>query len=270
MLNLKSLLTKILTEGICKSKVTQITGEILTSTKNAGGTNLVAFGYYATTATSVSTLWTEVRYSSGCFGSITLSSAETLGSVTIPADSYGFFYLPHRSGGKNGATQSDNCNYGTIYLAGVYNTYRTRFYSVACYSGNLQASTSKWLYSILFGQTGVTKNTASSLPYTLDWSNTVGSVTTTYASTYDRAVHFVTITLNITCNTKSTSWTTSSTRAGSMTSTYAPLATVYAAFSNSSGETLQVQIATNGYIYCRDGTAGQQYSGSVTFITKAT
>lgn len=270
MLNLKSLLTKILTEGICKSKVTQMTGEILTSTKNAGGTNLVAFGYYATTATSVSALWTEVRYSSGCFGSITLSSAETLGSVSVPSGSYGFFYLPHRSGGKNGASQSDNCNYGTLYLAGVYSTYRSRFYSVACYSGNLQATTSKWLYSILFGQTAVTANSTSGLPYTLNWSSTTGSITSNYTSTYDRTPHFVTIALNIKCNTVSTSWTTSSTRAGSMTSTYAPLAAVYAAFSNSSGQTLQVQIATNGYIYCRDGTAGNQYSGSVTFITKAT
>ena len=88
MLNVKSLLTKILNEGICLSKSTPMTGEIKTSTKNLGGTNLIGFGYYSTSVTTFSDLWTEIRYSSGCFGTITTSAAETVGSVSIPSGTY--------------------------------------------------------------------------------------------------------------------------------------------------------------------------------------
>lgn len=90
--------------------------QIYTSFKNA-----VATGSYQATATTIENLITELRYSSGVMGSANIATAytsPTTGQV-IAAGWYNFEYIPHRSGGANGAASGDNCDYGTLLLYGM-------------------------------------------------------------------------------------------------------------------------------------------------------
>lgn len=106
-----------------------MTGQILTSFKNS-----VATGSYLPVAQTVPALIEEVRYSSGCMGSVSITTAYTLNGITIPTGWYNFLYVPHRSGGVNGQASGDNCNYGQCMLwamtasSGIYSI---RFTSAA-------------------------------------------------------------------------------------------------------------------------------------------
>ena len=91
-----------------------MTGQLKTSFNES-----VAMGSYGATATTVPNLAAELRYSSGCAGSANIGTAYTLSGVTIATGWYNFLYMPHRSGGINGTASGDNCNYGTILLAGM-------------------------------------------------------------------------------------------------------------------------------------------------------
>lgn len=94
-----------------------MTGQLLTSFKSS-----VAIGSYESTATTVPNLVAEVRYSSGCMGSVsigTLYDNPTVANEDIAAGWYNFIYSPHRSGGVNGAASGDNHNYGTLFLIGM-------------------------------------------------------------------------------------------------------------------------------------------------------
>lgn len=91
-----------------------MTGQIKTSYKDS-----IAMGSYGTRQQTLSDFCNEVRFSSGCMGSISLSTAVTADNVTIPTSWYNFIYTPHRSGGANGAASGDNCNYGTLLLFGM-------------------------------------------------------------------------------------------------------------------------------------------------------
>ena len=88
-----------------------MTGQIKTSFKSS-----IAMGSYASDTTTIPDLIGEVRYSSGCAGSFQLQTAYTKNSITIPTAWYNFLYIPHRSGGVNGAASDDNCSYGVLYL----------------------------------------------------------------------------------------------------------------------------------------------------------
>ncbi len=103
-----------------------MTGQLKTSFKES-----VAMGSYGATSGTIPNLINELRYSSGCCGSFALSTAYTLSGYTIGTGWYNFFYIPHRSGGKNGAADSDNCNYGTLILFGmtVNGAWRIRYSS---------------------------------------------------------------------------------------------------------------------------------------------
>lgn len=94
-----------------------MTGQLLTSFKSS-----VAIGSYESTATTVPNLVAEVRYSSGCMGSVsigTLYDNPTVANEDIATGWYNFIYSPHRSGGVNGAASGDNHNYGTLFLIGM-------------------------------------------------------------------------------------------------------------------------------------------------------
>lgn len=93
-------------------------GQIKTSFKSS-----IAMGSYQAVATTVPNLVDEVRYSSGCAGSVSIGTNYTANSVTITAGWYNFMYMPHRSGGVNGSASGDNCNYGNLLLFGMNNTY---------------------------------------------------------------------------------------------------------------------------------------------------
>lgn len=94
-----------------------MSGQLLTSYKSS-----VAMGSYGTSQTTVDGFVDEVRYSSGCMGSISVNTAYTKDGVTIPTGWYNFIYSPHRNGGKNGSANGDNQNYGNLLLMGMNNT----------------------------------------------------------------------------------------------------------------------------------------------------
>lgn len=85
-------------------------GQILTSFKGS-----VAVGSYQAVAKTIPDLVNELRYSSGCMGSANITSS--YGSM--PAGWYNFIYIPHRSGGFNGAARGDNCDYGSLIMIGM-------------------------------------------------------------------------------------------------------------------------------------------------------
>jgi len=89
----------------------QMAGQIKTSFKSS-----VAIGSYGSAKGTIPNLLEEVRYSSGCMGSFSLTTAYTLNNITLPTGWYNFMYIPHRSGGVNGAASGDNCDYGALYL----------------------------------------------------------------------------------------------------------------------------------------------------------
>ena len=91
-----------------------MTGQVKTSYKES-----IAMGSYGTRQQTLSDFCNEVRFSSGCMGSISITTAVTANNVTIPTSWYNFIYTPHRSGGVNGAASGDNCNYGTLLLFGM-------------------------------------------------------------------------------------------------------------------------------------------------------
>ena len=107
-------LSKCSTGNIIGSNGGTMTGQLLTSFKNS-----VAMGSYGASATTVPNLVAELRFSSGCMGSASISTAYTKGSITIPTGWYNFIYSPHRSGGANGSASGDNCNYGNLLLMGM-------------------------------------------------------------------------------------------------------------------------------------------------------
>lgn len=116
--------TSIITDAVDKlenNKVSKsgdsMSGQLLTSYKSS-----VAMGSYGTSQTTVDGFVDEVRYSSGCMGSISVNTAYTKDGVTIPTGWYNFIYSPHRNGGKNGSANGDNQNYGNLLLMGMNNT----------------------------------------------------------------------------------------------------------------------------------------------------
>ena len=105
-----------------------MTGQILTSFKNS-----VAVGSYQAAATTIPKLVEELRYSSGCMGSASISAAYG----QMPTGWYNFIYIPHRSGGKNGSAVGDNCNYGNLILIGM--TMTNQAWIVNFISGNIES-----------------------------------------------------------------------------------------------------------------------------------
>lgn len=93
---------------------TTATEQIKTSFKNS-----IAMGSYGSAQQTLSNLCNEVRFSSGCMGSASITTAVTAYGVTIPATWYNYIFAPHRSGGVNGNASGDNCNYGSLLLMGM-------------------------------------------------------------------------------------------------------------------------------------------------------
>ena len=88
-----------------------MTGQIKTSFKES-----VVPGLYESSQTTIPNLIEEVRFSSGSAGSFNLTTAYSLNGITVPTGWYNFIWIPHRTGGVNGTANSDNCNYGILYL----------------------------------------------------------------------------------------------------------------------------------------------------------
>ena len=81
-------------------------------------------------SSTIEDLITELRYSNGAMGSVSIGTAYTKDGVTVSAAWYNFLWIPHRIGGLNGEANNDNCNYGTLLLfsmTGSQGIYRIRF-----------------------------------------------------------------------------------------------------------------------------------------------
>lgn len=98
------------------ANVFRFAGRIFTSFKDA-----VAIGSYAPAANTIPNLLDDVRLSSGCIGSVSITTAYTSNGITIPATWYNYIYIPHRTGGIDGSATGagDNVNYGTLILSGM-------------------------------------------------------------------------------------------------------------------------------------------------------
>ena len=105
-----------------------MTGQLKTSFNQA-----VAIGSYQANSVTIETLIEEVRYSSGCMGSVNLTSNYTKDGITIGGAWYNFIWIPHRSGGIDGSASGDNCDYGNLLLIAMTgdrnNTYLLGFSS---------------------------------------------------------------------------------------------------------------------------------------------
>lgn len=125
-----------------------MSGQILTSFKNS-----VAVGSYQATATTIPDLVQELRYSSGCMGSVSISEAYN----QIPGSAwYNFIYIPHRSGGVNGAARDDNCDYGNLILIGM--TVKDQAWIVEFQSGSIKSYFSIRNTDTTYGLASTTSN----------------------------------------------------------------------------------------------------------------
>ena len=133
MLNLKALLTQILNILTLKSGVT-MTGEVQTST----GAVAMGSGQIGTeNGLTIAEFVNQVRYSSGAMGSVKINSS-TAGGYTF-SGWYNYIYIPHRSGGLNGAARTsggtDNHNYGNVMLCHM--TTGGQFYNIRVTGGTI-------------------------------------------------------------------------------------------------------------------------------------
>lgn len=116
-----------------------MTGEIKTSFKSS-----VAMGSYQAAATTIPNLVEEVRYSSGCMGSVSIGTAYTASNGgTIAAGWYNFIYSPHRSGGNNGAASGDNHLYGNLILMSMTDNFGC--WNIRVSGGSISTSKRIWL-----------------------------------------------------------------------------------------------------------------------------
>lgn len=105
-----------------------MTGQIKTSFKDS-----VAIGSYGATSTTLEDVINELRFSSGCMGSVSL--AKDYGIVV--AGWYNYIYIPHRTGGLNGNANGDNANYGAMILIGMTSPSEGHAYVLTHYNGSV-------------------------------------------------------------------------------------------------------------------------------------
>ena len=134
----------------------------------------IANGAYVPSSTTVESLCNEISKSSGCSGSVSLVKC-TWNNVVIPAGWYNYLYIPHRTGGKNGAENGDNHQYGTLLLFGMTSSIFSQCFRVA-WQGNKVAN----IEMILSASDGFSDTLLASRTGRLYvYSNTKGDVVTT-------------------------------------------------------------------------------------------
>ena len=251
MLNLKSLFTKILTEGVFKDGAT-MTGQIKTSYKD-----YIACGSYSTNTTTIPDLINEVRYSSGCMGFIITTSDYRTSNPIIKAGYYDFLYIPHRFGGTNGTATGDNCNYGNLLLirnnpapAGIQ--YNTRCYIIRLDGGSIaevKEINTSCAYS--YSSPSATSNSYYSL-----------NERSSYKYSHEGS-HLHTITLYVNCTTKQSSWQ----NIGVYSTNFKVGNDFNFSLTNSAGTVLHGYLGTNGNIYVKGGYNGHGFKGTITYMT---
>ena len=134
----------------------------------------VANGVYVPSSTTISDLCSELSLSSGCSGSVNLVQC-TWSNMTIPAGWYNYLYIPHRTGGKNGAASGDNCQYGTLLLFGMTSSVFPQYYRISWQGNKISNIEMISSASDSFGDTLLASRTGRLYVY----SNTKGDVVTT-------------------------------------------------------------------------------------------
>lgn len=89
-------------------------GRILTSAFANHGE--VVNGAYAANSHTIPNLLDELRYSSGCMGSVSITTQFSGSNAIIPVGWYNYLWIPHRTGGLDGAAYGDNTDYGQLLL----------------------------------------------------------------------------------------------------------------------------------------------------------
>lgn len=256
MLNFKSLLTQILTKYLPKTGGT-MTGELKITNNNS-----VAIGSYGSAQTTVDGLVQEVRYSSGCMGSVSINTQYAGSSATVSTGWYNFIWIPHRSGGVNGAASGDNCNYGNLLLMGMaMDLSSNNSIIVIRVSGGTIAET----YAIK--KDNVYKNNMTS--NTTTYYQLYGTAGTNYFYSVRGGV--VQATFTVKCNSAG-EWPGSYFCSG-LPKPYGGLEIYgglidYSGNSDRPGRGMAISIHGDGTVYGAGGVTGGYYYGTITYITK--
>lgn len=166
--------------------VLESAGQILTSFKNS-----VATGSLQAESNTVDNLINEVRYSSGCFGSVQLTANYTYGGVTVVSGWYNYAYLPHRSGGVNGQASGDNCNYGTLLLLGM--TVANKFFVIRLANSSIASLIDVYSFASVYDTLEIAKGGTGSTDAPTARSNLGIGTTQLWTGTLDAQAQPVTI-----------------------------------------------------------------------------
>lgn len=262
MLNLKSLLTKIIQNGIFKDKDTIMTGELQLSYTNSAGAPYVAMSCDPTlTSSAIPDIINEIRYSNGVLDTFINYTAYTLGNTTIKSGTGAMLYIPHRKGGLNGTAVSDNGNYGSLLVIpndGIISTYGPGYRPTIVNYNNGSIGT---IREVNIADLGVTNETVTPTAVSNSNYNLVAGNCTAYKSPAGR---INTLTLYFHCTTSS--WP--ATQIATLPSTIAPpKQQLFTQMTNSAWTSAYVTINTNGTIYVGNGNSGHDYRGTVTWIS---
>ena len=104
-----------------------------------GYTNGTVPSTYQAASNTVPNLINELRVLNGAMGSVYLTSAYTLSSITISAGWYCFLYIPYGTGGIDGGENGDNTKNGALALFGM-NSYN-KAYFLRYYNGSITGLT---------------------------------------------------------------------------------------------------------------------------------
>lgn len=128
MLNIKSLLYKICNDLIKNEAAANLTSN-LTGQLKLSFKSIIAIGRLNkfSSSTSFASLISTIRYSSGALGSHDMGSSSSVYNNQVIDWLRNFIWIPHRSGGVNGATSGDNCNYGSLISCSKNNLIKMRY-----------------------------------------------------------------------------------------------------------------------------------------------
>lgn len=160
-----------------------MSGQIKTSFKSS-----VATGSQQADASTIPDLCTELRYSSGVMGSVSISTSYTKDGVTIATGWYNFLWVPHRSGGVNGQASGDNCDYGSLYLSGMTTSgcYLLRFANgnIAELKDLYKDTNTTYALSTSGNNVVLTPSSGSANTITVPYATSAGSASPTSGSAY--------------------------------------------------------------------------------------
>ena len=252
MLNIKSLLTKILNTLTLRSGVT-MTGPL----KNSNGA--VAVGSGQATNATIQDFVNEVRYSNGAVGSVYITSNYSQSGITIAAGWYNYCYIPHRYGGVNGAApttsnETDNCNYGNIILCGM--TINNVYYNIRVSGGSIAA-----VYKYITASTAPAAITSGTTTNYNTYGNNVS------LCNYTKLGRLVCVTLIVNC-VSSAKWPSNYFASGlpapyDSKEVYGSLGCV------TDHSSMAVAINSSGQIKGSGGVNGKQYIGTVYYIASS-